>query len=290
MAKPPTKLLAPDEIQKLLNKLPNEVKLDLVQFGLDLMGLVNPLADVANVGISLWRGDFFGAAISAISIIPIGDVVKFAKLGKYAKTFETLVTKVVPNNPVLYKELAPVMEQFRTLIAKIPAGNDSVEAIRDQINRFFKNAEMHRLASGIKGLENLANFAKKRGRWKDPAYAKAGTSPADVVDRLLGAAENGNHTSLKMNAKEMIEQMSQKDWVISAGPHKTSYPAGHKMDKADRTPHITLDIAGQPHEYHIRLDNAGHIWEIRTMGRVDGKMKPVNPVPGTPRPWQGPGQ
>jgi hypothetical protein len=286
MAKAP-KLLSYDEIQKLLAKLPNELKLDLVQFGLDLIGIVNPAADVANAGISLWRGDFFGAAISAISIIPIGDVLKIAKLGKYAKTFETLVTRVVPNNPALYKELAPVMEQFRSLLAKVPAGNASVEKIRDMVNRFFRNAELHRLSSGAKALEDWASFAKKRGRWKDPAYAKRGTSPEDVVDRLMNAAENGGHTSLRINAKAMIQEMGKKDWVISAGPHRTSATAGGVMDK---TPHITLEIAGQPYAYHVRLDHKGNIWEIRTMLRVDGKVKPGNPVPGSPRPWRGPGQ
>lgn len=286
MAKLP-KLLSFEEVQTLLARLPSELRLDLLQFGLDLMGLVNPAADLANAGISLWRGDFFGAAISAISIIPIGDVVKIAKLEKYAKTFETLVTRIVPTNPRLYKELEPLMEQFRTLLAKIPAGNESVEKIRDMVQRFFKNAELHRLASGIQSLEQWANFAIRRGRWKNPAFAKAGTSPADVVERLLNAAENGNHTSLRLNAKEMIQQMGQKDWVISAGPHRTTATAGGVLDS---TPHITLEIAGQPHSYHVRLDNKGNIWEIRTMSRVDGELRAVNPVSGTPRPWQGPGQ
>ncbi len=286
MAKLP-KLLSYDEIQKMLAKLPNDVKLDIVQFGLDLAGLVNPAADAANAAISLWRGDFFGAALSAISIIPVGDVVKIAKLSKYAKTFETLVMRIVPNNPALYKELMPAMEQFRILLAKIPGGNESVEKIRDMVQRFFKNAELHRLSSGVKSLEGWAEFAKKRGRWKDPAYAKAGTTPTGVVDDLLNAAENGGHPSLRMNAKEMVQQMGQKDWVISAGPHKTTATAGGVLDT---TPHITLEISGQPHAYHLRLDNKGNIWEIRTMQRVDGKLQPGNPLPGTPRPWQGPGQ
>jgi hypothetical protein len=286
MAKSP-KLRSPEEIQTLFAKLPKEVRLDVLQFGLDLMGIVHPAADVANAGISLWRGDFFGAAVSAVSTVPIGDVLKITKLGKYAKTFETLVGKVIPNDPSLYKELTPLMEQFRSVLAKIPAGNEAVETIREQISKFFKDAELHRLASGMRGLENLANFAKRRGRWKDPAYAKGGTTPSDVVDRLLNAAEEGNHVSLRLNAKAMIQQMSHKDWVISAGPHKTTATAGAVLDQ---TPHITLEIAGQPHAYHVRLDAKGHVWEIRTMSRGDGKLRPSNPVPSTPRPWKGPGQ
>lgn len=281
------KLLSAEEIQKLLAKLPGDVKLDLVQFGLDLAGLANPVADAVNAGISFWRGDLLGGLISAVSIIPIGDVLKIAKLGKYAKTVEKLVTRVVPSNPALYKELHPLMEQFRSLLAKIPDGSDEIEAICKHVNRFFKNAELHRLSAGIKTLEDLASFAKRRGRWKDPAYAKGGTTVSDVVDQLLHAAEHGNHTSLKLNAKEMLGQMGRKDWVISAGPHRTTATAGGVLD---RTPHITLEIAGQPHAYHVRLDNKGHVWEIRTVVKEKGEYHGINPLPGTSRPWQGPGQ
>jgi hypothetical protein len=276
------KLLSAQEIEALLKKLPNEVKLDILSFGLDLMGLVNPAADAASAALSLWRGDFFGAAISAISIIPVGDVLKIGKLGKYAKTVETLVTKVVPTNPALYKELMPLMEQFRSMLAKIPAGNKEIEAIRDQVNRFFKNAELHRLSAGAKTIADWASFAKNRGKWKNPAFAKSGTSPSAVVDQLLNAAEHGN-TSLKMNAKEMIEQMGQRDWVISAGPHATTATAGKHLDT---TPHITLEINGAPNPFHVRLDGKGHIFEIRTVVN----KKATNVVPGTPRGWQGPGQ
>lgn len=286
MAKLP-KLLSPDEIKKLLDQLPREVRLDLLQFALDLVGLVNPVADAASAAISLWRGDFLGAAISAISIIPVGDVFKIVKLGKYAKTFETLVLRVIPNNPALYKELLPLMEQFRSLIAKIPAGNTSIDQIRGLISRFFRNAELHRLSSGVKALEGWATFAKKRGRWANPAYAKQGTTLDEVVDKLVSAAQNGGHTSLRVNAKEMVRQLGQRDWLLHAGAHKTTSTAGGVLDK---TPHFTLEIAGQPYAYHVRLDNKGNIWEIRTMQRAGGKLQPANPVPGTPRPWRGPGQ
>jgi hypothetical protein len=280
------KLLSVDEIQKLLKDLPRDVRLDLVQFALDLMGLVNPAADAASAAISLWRGDFFGAAISAVSIIPIGDVLKIAKLGKYAKTFETLVTKVVPNKPELYKELTPAMEQFRAMLAKIPAGNANVERLRELVSKFFKNAELHRLSSGVRGLEGWAQFAKQRGRWKKPAYAKHGTTPSGVVDELVNLAQNGGHASQRLNAKKLVEEMGQKDWLLVAGPHRTT------PDRvlADRTPHITVEIPGQPYDYHLRLDAKGHVWEIRTLVKEGKQAVTTNPVAGTGRPWQGPGQ
>ena len=134
--------------------------------------------------------------------------------------------------------------------------------------------------------EGWADLAKARGRWADVVYAKGGTTPVEVVDRLMNAADSA-HTSLRLNAKEMVQQMGQRDWVITAGPHRTTATKGGKLDNV---PHITLEVNGMPHAYHLRLDKRGHIFEIRTMRRTGNKLRPDNPVANTPRPWQGPGQ
>src|SRR5207237_1877416 len=135
------------------------------------------------------------------------------------------VLRVVPTKPELEKLVTPAMEEFRSVVAKIPAGNEHIETVREMISKFFRNAELSRLAKGLKGLEEWADFAAKRGRWKNPAFAKAGTTPADVVERLVSAAESGP-TTLRINAKDLIHDMAEKDWVISAGPHKTTATAG----------------------------------------------------------------
>ncbi len=59
---------------------------DIVQGGLDVVGVipgVGEIADLANAGISLARGDYLGASLSLISVIPIvGDAI--GKTGKAA--------------------------------------------------------------------------------------------------------------------------------------------------------------------------------------------------------------
>lgn len=61
--------------------------LDAVQMGLDVIGLipiVGELADVANAGISLSRGDYAGAALSLLSAIPFaGYAGTAAKVGRH---------------------------------------------------------------------------------------------------------------------------------------------------------------------------------------------------------------
>jgi len=64
-----------------------EQVLDGIQLGLDIVGLipvVGEIADVANAGISLSRGDYAGAALSLLSAIPfVGYVGTAGKIGRH---------------------------------------------------------------------------------------------------------------------------------------------------------------------------------------------------------------
>ena len=64
-----------------------EQVLDGIQLGLDIVGLipvVGELADVANAGISLARGDYAGAALSLLSAIPfVGYAGTAGKVGRH---------------------------------------------------------------------------------------------------------------------------------------------------------------------------------------------------------------
>lgn len=58
---------------------------ELLSAALDIAGVVDPrgVADLANAGLQLQNGEFPGAAISAIGVIPYaGDLAKAAKIGK----------------------------------------------------------------------------------------------------------------------------------------------------------------------------------------------------------------
>lgn len=73
--------------------------LDGLQLGLDIVGLipvVGEIADVANAGISLARGDYAGAALSLLSAVPFAGYLGTAgKMGKYgARTAMEASTKI----------------------------------------------------------------------------------------------------------------------------------------------------------------------------------------------------
>lgn len=73
-----------------------ELLLDIGQISLDLIGIFEPtpFADGTNVVISILRGNLLDAGLSAVSIIPyIGDLAKAGRLGSWAATVETIVSR-----------------------------------------------------------------------------------------------------------------------------------------------------------------------------------------------------
>lgn len=88
-----------------------ELVADLTQVGLSVIGIFDPtgIADGADAVISLGRGDYWGAGISALGIIPyLGDLAKIGKLSKLAKT-----------NAKFAKIVMPLLSKLKNIIKKI---------------------------------------------------------------------------------------------------------------------------------------------------------------------------
>ncbi len=103
-----------------------ELMLDLGQIGLDIVGLVDPtpVSDGLNGIVSLFRGDFLGAGISAVSMIPyIGDAAKLGKLGKWSKTIDRAISiaSAAPNS-AMAKAMRPAIDKIADGLNAIPAG------------------------------------------------------------------------------------------------------------------------------------------------------------------------
>ena len=99
-----------------------DLALDLTQIGLDIAGFFDPtpISDGANTLISLGRGDWLGAGLSAVSMIPyLGDAAKLGKLGKYAQTVAKAID-AARANPALRQALAPGIQAIGDAIAKLP--------------------------------------------------------------------------------------------------------------------------------------------------------------------------
>lgn len=155
-----------------------EVIADLTQIGLDIAGIVDPtpISDGSNAVISLFRGDFGGAAISAVGIVPyLGDAAKLGKLGHWAET----VTKAAE----LAKTDSRFADMARPALSKIKGALDKVDIDGLPLPQFAKD----HLRSMSKGLdEALAPAARAESRIAVRTFDNA----ADFNRAANGAAPN----------------------------------------------------------------------------------------------------
>lgn len=159
------------------------ISLDLTQMALDIVGIFEPtpFADGTNAIISLFRGDWAGAGLSALGIIPyVGDAAKLGKLGKWAKTISNAI-EAAASNPALRKAIEPALRKVADALGKIPqSALDSLPGpARDML-------------TGMKG--KVDDFlAAGRGMFSDAIMAvakKTGVSPEklqSIVDLGRGA-------------------------------------------------------------------------------------------------------
>lgn len=169
-----------------------ELALDLTQMGLDIVGIFDPtpISDGANAAISLGRGDFLGAALSAVSIVPVvGDLAKLGKLGKYVQTLSKIVDKVA-DNPALKSALEGAMGTVAKALDGIPQGmlnklpaaaRENVQKMKDAVGRF------DRAPGQLLGAQHGAGIAaaERTRRGLPPAGAEGDTSTVAVL-RLRG--------------------------------------------------------------------------------------------------------
>ena len=138
-----SQLPAPDPAELARQK--RELMLDLTQMALDLAGLIDPtpISDGANGIVSLFRGDFLGAGISALGMIPyVGDLAKVGKLGKFVKTMERVV-EIARVDARFADAVRPVLNQIKGALDQIPfdslpgAVREPLQALKNKVDEFF---------------------------------------------------------------------------------------------------------------------------------------------------------
>jgi hypothetical protein len=142
-----------------------ELAVDIVQFAIDLAGIVDPTgaADGISGLISLGRGKWIDAGISAISLIPyIGDAAKVAKIPKYAEAVATAI-KLAMKDLEFARTLKPALERLKLALDKMPVPSLPAEMqhhivkIRKEIDEFLKrrmyNPNPKHEAGGVIGLK-----------------------------------------------------------------------------------------------------------------------------------------
>lgn len=172
-----------------------DVALDLTQLTLDVAGIFDPtpISDGSNAVISLLRGDWSGAAISGVSMIPyLGDTAKLAKLPRLAETLGK-VADLVRANPAAAAALRGPLEKLGEVLNKAPI--DSLpEAVRGPVQTL--KGKFDEAMSAIRSSETPASQVPASQQPAVPAGAADGANgggPATGAgDGSAGAKGSGD--------------------------------------------------------------------------------------------------
>ena len=119
--------------------------LDLTDIGLSVVGIFEPtpFADLAGTGLALSRGEYGGAAISALGMFPyLGDLAKLGKLPKFVKVLGDVV-QMAKQSPAFAKAVTPLLEKIKVALDNLPIeklpqkAQDAVKTIKNKIDELF---------------------------------------------------------------------------------------------------------------------------------------------------------
>lgn len=208
---------APDPAALAAQK--QELALDLVQIGLTLTGIVDPtpISDGLDGLISVFRGDWLGAGISVVSMVPyLGDAAKLGKLGAIGRTIERAVD-LAKVDAAYAKTIAPALEKIRGALDQIPLdalpapAREAIEGMKTRIDELA--------AIGPKPV--TARVGKNDVSWTVDADGRTVSAHADLREVFDGA----RRTSAEREAQAARGAQGEADDV---GGHII----GHRFIKA----------------------------------------------------------
>ena len=158
---------------------------DVLSAGLDIVGIIDPtgVADGLNAGLQAKNGDWVGAGISALGVIPyIGDAAKIGKVGKDVKIIEKAIEAVKngDNAKALLKQgRAGKQEKLRELATDPKLGKADKGWLKQEINAVDKGKRT--------SLRNPPgkDLAHKRGKEAAKGYSYKYTDLKNKSDHTL---------------------------------------------------------------------------------------------------------
>lgn len=211
-----------------------ELLLDLGQLSLDIIGLADPtpITDGANALISLVRGDFLGAGLSAVSMFPyLGDAAKLGKLGKWAETVANAV-EFAGRNAEFARAAEPILRQIAGAVDAIPdrvlrnlpeAARGSLDRLRAGIDEFLTAAT--RAADGPLVLNaNLGRTTQVRGQTVTIGEAPSVSTRADGRPVVAGV-DGQEHLVRRPQTYDNVTTQPDGTLVYSKNGQSVTYDA-----------------------------------------------------------------
>ena len=250
-----------------VSKIDRDALLDMTQMGLDIVGIFDPtpVSDGVNGAISLARGDWLGAGISAVSMVPyIGDLAKAGKIGKWAQT--------VANGAELVARYGADSVVGRQALAAMAKIDGAIGAIPDAVLSKLPDSTRAQLDATRATIEGAVSRATGRGA----AEAAETGAKREVIELEAGRKRAWNR---ELNGKLKPDA----DYVVNGYTYKTD--AQGRVDKVSGQ----LDLgAADRNSYQQRVsgradrladDHGGHLIASMFGGPGEGiNLVPMNKV------------
>jgi hypothetical protein len=181
-------------------KQKTELALDLTQIGLSIAGIFDPtpISDGIDGVISLFRGDFLGAGISVVSMVPyIGDAAKLGKLGKFAETIAKAVD-LAKLDPAFAKTIGPALDKIRSALDAAPldslpkSAREALESMKTKLDEFA--------AAGATTV--TSKVGKNDITWKLDADGYPVRAEGDLREVFPNAKRSSSETKAQGNAAD----------------------------------------------------------------------------------------
>jgi hypothetical protein len=208
--------------------------LDSLQLGLDVVGLIpvaGEIADVANAGISLARGDYAGAALSMLSAVPfVGYLGTAGKVGVYgAKAVAEGSTKIA-------KDGGKVLQR-----TKLKPGSSEHKA--GALEKYQKRGGQKNFDSWSKQYDtNMRNYQHGLARekeYRDILGASEGTLKTPITKRQIDILKEsdmyaGQLKTGKVSLTKENQLAIQKDSLLV----KDGWEVEHILEKGATKPYL----------------------------------------------------
>ena len=201
---------------------------DLAQLVLDITGFVDPtpVSDGLNALISLGRGDWLGAGLSGLSMVPyIGDLAKAGKFPKYLKTIERAIV-LAQQSERARRALLPVFQKIDQAMNLMPRGvSGQLDNLRGKITSFLDRYSVARgVARVLPDISKSFRFRTYRhgddmikeasGRLGVPGTVMTHRSQAAQRSISEGIGEDAGHLiGNRFGAPGGVENLSPQNWA-----------------------------------------------------------------------------
>ena len=245
-----------------------ELALDLVQIGLSIAGIFDPtpISDGADGLISLLRGDFLGAGISVVSMIPyLGDVAKLGKLPKFAQTIARAVD-LAKLDPGFARVIEPALSKIRDALRAVPTDSlpaparEAIESMRAKLDEFATGTPPTRsYDTTVRGQRVTLDGIEVRS----VDYVKRDRATYDQLRRDFDNSGRSNFLKSLANDPQKVQALRQAGLDdaaiarIADGKVPSGYQVHHKLpldDGGTNSFDNLVLIKNDP--YHIGITNA----------------------------------